>query len=432
MTDTARTSPVERPVERVLWRGDAEGRKSAAPDRPGEILRLLSRAWRNVGLYGAGHPVGQTSVNDLYEFLQATHSRRPVLRVFVQEDTFFEESRALLEETLRFFSLLTAFTERLIGAVQLNAGLERREVEHLIEMLHVKPEELARRGGAEAYLRAGGVHHITVGSAVLAGSGIGAAIAETDPAHGPREGTAAKVDPKDAYRAGLRVMDELCYQASADLPLNMTKARIVVNHFLDILGDNRAAVLGLTALKNYDEDTYHHSVNVSILSLLLASELHMDRPRLVVVGLAGLLHDIGKVRLPRNIITKTGKLTAEEMEIVKRHPNYGALILRDLPDLSRLVTVAAFEHHAAYDLSGYPRIAAKKLPHLVSRIVMVADCFDAMTSARRVYRDSKRVDEAVKEIVAGAGTTFDPVLAKLFFKSCRVLLADAADATDVA
>jgi putative nucleotidyltransferase with HDIG domain len=428
MTDIPPTSPADRPAEPVLWRADAGGLKSTVSGRPGEILRLLSRAWRNVGLYGAGHPVAQTAVNELCEFLQATLSRRPALRVFVQEDTFFEESRALLEETLRFFSLLSALTQRLIGAVQLNAGVERREVEHLIEMLNVKPEELARRGGAEAYLRAAAVHHITVGSAVLAGTGVVGALTEKAPEPRPREGAPVRVDPQDAYRAGLRVMDELSYQASADLPLNLTKARIVVNYFLDILADDRAAVLGLTALKNYDEDTYHHSVNVSILSLLLASQLEMDRPQLVVVGLAGLLHDIGKVRVPRHIIAKPGKLTEQEMEILKRHPNYGAHILRDLPDLSRLVTVAAFEHHASYDLSGYPRIVAKKLPHLVSRIVTLADSFDAMTSARRAYRDAKRIDEAVNEIIAGAGTTFDPVLAKLFCKSCRALFTGRSEA----
>jgi putative nucleotidyltransferase with HDIG domain len=232
------------------------------------------------------------------------------------------------------------------------------------------------------------------------------------------QAAAVKVDPQDAYRAGLRVVDELSYQASMNLPLNLAKARMVVNYFLDIIGDERAALLGIAALKNYDEDTYHHSVNVCILSLLLASQLNMDRTLLVLVGLSGLLHDIGKVRIPRNIIAKPANLTAEEMEIVKRHTIFGAHILRELPGLSQLAMVVAFEHHARYDLTGYPRITMKKIPHLVTRIVWVADCFDAMTTARREYRVPKRVDEALREILDGAGTVYDPLLAKLFCKYC--------------
>lgn len=409
--------------DRVLWRGEAEGAGRVAAGRPGEVLRLLSRAWRNVALYGAGHAVAQSTINDLSQFLQDALARRPALRLFIQEDTFFEDGRVLLEETLRYYSLLTAFRQRLIGAIQLNAGVDRRELEHLLEILNLKPDELARRGGGEAYLRDGGVQHITVGSGAIAGTG-----ALPAPTEKTREGAVTKVDPQDAYRAGLRVMDELSYRASLGLPLNLAQAKTVVNYYLDILSDERAAHLGIAALKNYDEDTYHHSVNVCILSMLVASRLHMDRTQLIVVGLAGLLHDIGKVRVPRAIIAKPGTLTAEEMDAVKRHPVHGAHILRELPGLSRFAMVAAFEHHAGFNLSGYPRITAKKTPHLITRIVFVADCFDAMTTARRVYRDPKCVEDALREILKDAGTVFDPVVAKLFCESCRAFVAAAREA----
>lgn len=430
--------PADRPSELLLWRGEAEGKKRVAADKPGEILRLLSRAWRNVALYGVEHPVAQTAINDLCQFLQEAWANRASFRLFMQEDTFFEGERLLLEETLRFYSLLIAFKERLIGAVQVNAGVEPWELKHFIEVLNMKTEELERRGGAEAYLRACKVEHITVGSAIIAGSAAAPGAERAGPEKPGGEGVSpaplrtaqaapAKVDPRDAYRAGLRVMDELSYQASVDLPLNLAKARKVVNYFIDILGDERAALLGITALKNYDEDTYHHSINVCILSLLLGSQLNMDRTLLVTLGLAGLLHDIGKVRIPRNIITKPAKLTPEEMEIVKRHTIYGAHILRELPDLSRLAMVVAFEHHARYDLTGYPRVTGKKIPHLLTRIVFVADCFDAMTTARRAYRNPKGIDESLREIFNGAGTEFDPLLAKLFCKYCRAFLIATGD-----
>ena len=442
-------SPAGKPADRVLWRGEAEGGRRAA-DRPGEILRLLSRAWRNVSLYGADHRVAQGTVADFHKFLTDVLNRRPTLKLSIQDDTFFEEDRVLLEESLRLYSLMTAFTDRQIRTVQLSAGVEARELTHLIQVLNLKTEELERAGGAAGYLAAHEVSRITVGSVIVGGTVIGGAPpaeagrdtkgtgtvgekggeGEGGSPPRPAQAAAVKVDPQDAYRAGLRVMDELNYEASKNLPLNLGKARIVVNYFVDILDDERAALLGIAALKNYDEDTYHHSVNVCILSLLLASQLNMDRPQLLLVGLAGLLHDIGKVRVPHDIIAKPAKLTPEEMNIVKRHTIYGAHILRELPGLSRLAMVAAFEHHANYDLTGYPRIATKTMPHLITRIIWVADCFDAMTTARRVYRTPKRVEETLKEILAGAGTTFDPLLAKLFCKYCGAYFTGSTTGED--
>lgn len=434
-----------RPTDHVLWRTDAEAGKRAAGDRPGELLRLLSRAWRNVGLYGANHRVAQTTVTDLHQFLTEVLSRRSMLRLYIQEDTFFEEDKALLEESLRLFSLLTVLTERQIRAIQFTFGVEPWELTHLIEVLNRKPAELERVGGPEAYLTAHAVQHVAVGTVVIAGTVVeGGSEAKAGPATGggggggagqagpPRGVTkaAVRVDPRDAYGAGLRIMDELSYEASMNVPLNLGKARMVVNYFLDIISDDSAALLGMAALKKYDEDTYHHSVNVCILSLLIATQLNMDRPQLLLVGLAALLHDIGKVRVPREIIAKPAKLTPEEMDIVKRHTIYGAHILRELPGPARLAMVAAFEHHAKYDLSGYPKITMKKMPHLITRIIWIADCFDAMTTSRRAYRSAKRIDEALQEILDEAGTTFDPLLAKLFCKYCGTYLARSTSATD--
>jgi HD-GYP domain-containing protein (c-di-GMP phosphodiesterase class II) len=143
------------------------------------------------------------------------------------------------------------------------------------------------------------------------------------------------------------------------------------------------------------------------------------------LGHAGLLPDIGKIRIPRDLLARPGKLSQAEEEIVRRHTVYGARILRELPGLLRLAMVVAFEHHANYNLSGYPQITVKEVPHLLSRIVQVADIFDATTSSRRAYRRPKRLGEALKVILDGAGTIFDPVLAKL---SVRVLADLSRDA----
>jgi putative nucleotidyltransferase with HDIG domain len=413
----------KRPDDHILWRVDTGAAKRSGTDSPGEILRLLSRAWRNAALYGASHRVVMGTMNELHEYLREPLSSSPSIRLYIHADTFFLENRVLLEESLRLYSLLGAFKDRQISAIQLDAGVEPWELQHLVQVLNLHAPEVQRLGGADAYLKTYGVQHITVGAAVGAGPGVRAGAEEEA---GRPDRKEVKVDPQDAYRAGLRVMDELTYQASANIPLNLGKARVIVNYFIDLINDQSAAMLGIAALKNSDENTYHHSVNVCILALVIGSQLNMDRPLLQQLGLAGLLHDIGKVRVPREIIAKPGTLTSEEEKIVRRHTLYGAHILRELPGPARVAMVVAYEHHANYDLSGYPRITTKDVPYLLTRIVWVADCFDAMTSTRRVYRKPKRPEAALKEILDGAGTLYDPVMAKLFCKYWQTYLERAA------
>lgn len=427
--------PTVRADARVLWRDEAGGRKRPRRDQPGEVLRLLSRAKRNATLYDSEHPVVLEAMRDLHQFLQESLSGHPSIKIFIHEDTFFVGNKVLLEDSLQLYSLLMALKERQITAVQLDAGVEPWELEHLIGVLNLRTDEVRRLGGPRACLEGHGVQRITVGSAVDAGprishgteekAGPGEDVQGGDSRSPARPATTMKVDPQDAYRAGLRVVDELTYQASTNFPLNLWKARKVVNYFIDILAEDSAVLLGIAALKNYDEDTYHHSVQVSMLSLLIGSQLNLDRPLLLALGLAGLLHDIGKIRIPQELLASPGKLSPEEEVIVRRHTVYGARILRELPGLLRLAMVVAFEHHANYNLSGYPQITAKAVPHLLTRIVQVADIFDATTSSRRAYRRPKRLGEALKVILDGAGTIFDPVLAKL---SVRVLADLSRDA----
>jgi len=370
---------------------------------------------RHATLYGPEHPVVTEVLQDLHEFLQGLLSHRPSVRLFINQDTFLLENTALLEESLQYYSLLIGFRERHVNAIKLDRGVEPWELQHLVEVLNLKDDAMLRPGGADAYLVKKGVTHIKVG-----------AVEGTDtaaPQGGERDSDSAtrvRVDPQHAYRAALRVMAELTYQASMSFPLNLRKAQKIVNHFVDIITEDSAALLGVAALKDYDEDTYHHSLNVSILSLLIGSQLNLERPVLVALGLAGLLHDIGKVRVPRELVARPGKFTPAEEAIMRRHTVLGAYALRELPGLLRLAMVVAFEHHANYDLSGYPQITTKEVPHLLTRIVHVADVFDAATCSRRTYRRPKRPQEALAMLLDGAGTVFDPVLAKLSVR----LLAD--------
>ncbi len=401
--------PAPGPESPVLWRGGVKGSRRRGSEKPGDLLRLLSRAKRNAALYGAAHPFILETFNSLLQILRSVLADRPSVRIFIHEDTFFVENAVLLEDSLQLQALLKAFEDRKITAIQLDAGVEPSELQYLVEILNLEPKEVQRLGGAAEYLEEHKVQHIKLGeiSSQLRVPSLSRSTSTGQP------DLHAKLDPQDAYRAGLRLQDELTYQAATDQPLDLRKAHLVVNSFIDIIAEDATALPAIAIMKNYDEETYHHSVNVSILSLLIGARMKLSRELLVPLGLAALLHDIGKVRIPLEILAKPAKLTPAEMEVIKRHPVFGAHALRGLPGLSRLAMVVAFEHHANYNLTGYPMILEKKIPHFLTRIVQVADVYDAMTSTRRIYRRPLERDEALQIILAGAGTVYDPVVARV-------------------
>jgi putative nucleotidyltransferase with HDIG domain len=359
----------------------------------------LARARRTVSLYGVKHPVTDRTITEVFEALQLALEGRPALRIGVHEDTFVVGRSVLLEESLRLSSLLVDMRDRQIGLVEFQPGLEPWEVTTLAEVLNMRPGELQRAGTPMAALQAKGVTHI----AIAAGRPLGA-----------DDEVEVRVDPRDVYRAGLRVIDDLFHQASRDAPLDLRKAGMVVTSLLDVLSDDRAALLGIAALRHYDEETAHHSVNVSILALMVGQRLRLARPLLIAVGLSALLHDIGKIRVPREILHKEGTLTADEQETLRRHTFYGAHLLRNLPGAARLAMVVAFEHHANYNLSGYPRLVAKDAPHPLARLIHIADFYDAAVASTGGTRGRMLPHLAMRFILDGAGRTFDPMLARVF------------------
>jgi HD-GYP domain-containing protein (c-di-GMP phosphodiesterase class II) len=172
--------------------------------------------------------------------------------------------------------------------------------------------------------------------------------------------------------------------------------------------------LGLTSLKMYDEYTFTHSVNTSILAVSLGTFLSFAKPQLAVLGAAGLMHDIGKISVPLEIINKPGKLNDEEWEEVKRHPVEGALILADTPGMTKIAMVAAFEHHQHGDVRGYPRMDDSRQQHLFSQIVAICDAYEALTAARVYFKVQMPAEKAIQILLSKRGTTFNPILVKAF------------------
>ncbi len=370
--------------------------QAISAERPGALLRLLEAARKNALLYQPGHSQVTQSLNEFHAGLTMVLKTRPAVRFDVYEDAFFLGNRILLEESLHASALLDELMAQRVGSVEFGRGVSPVETARFVEILVAAAGGLAAVGDAVANAN---LQYIKVGP--------------------PREqGTdelkEAVIAPRELYRIGLRTMDALNYQAVQGGPLNLRNARLLANSMVKVILQDRNALLGVAALYQHDEDTCHHSVNVAVLALMLGLRMGLEESALPALGTAALLHDIGKMSIPRSMLGKPG-LTATERSVIERHTIHGAGMVQHLRGMSQTAMLVALEHHLGYDLSGYPRLPWAKHQHLFTRIVAIGDFFDASTSARRSYRRPLLPDQAVQTIVAGAGKQFEPTLAKLFF-----------------
>jgi HD-GYP domain-containing protein (c-di-GMP phosphodiesterase class II) len=199
---------------------------------------------------------------------------------------------------------------------------------------------------------------------------------------------------------------------------NIRKIKRVVQGIVDQVLNEETSLIGLTTIRDYDEYTFTHSVNVCIFSIALGRRLGMTKIQLYELGLAALMHDIGKSRVPIDLLQKTGELTDEEWKWMAAHPWLGVLVLfqfrRQQEELSYRAMTVCQEHHMKIDLTGYPKAIRPRQVSLLSKIVSIADGYDAATS-RRVYRTEVIAPSAVlEEMRDNPRRGLDQVLVKAF------------------
>jgi HD-GYP domain-containing protein (c-di-GMP phosphodiesterase class II) len=170
----------------------------------------------------------------------------------------------------------------------------------------------------------------------------------------------------------------------------------------------------LSTVKSHDEYTFYHSVNACILALAIGRMIGIDRHYLIPIGVGAVLHDIGKTAVSTSVLNYPGRLDKEQWKEITIHPQEGALaILAAGGPGHEISATVAFEHHARFDGSGYPGINREKRPHVYSRVVSVADTYDAITT-RRAYRRAETPNHALDALLSGAGASYDPDLVRTF------------------
>ncbi|MGH7446938.1 MAG: HD-GYP domain-containing protein [Longimicrobiales bacterium] len=202
--------------------------------------------------------------------------------------------------------------------------------------------------------------------------------------------------------------------------LHLAEAETVVRSLSVAMHGDRDVLIPLLQLRQFDEYTTTHALNVSVLSMALTEFLQLPPRDVRTFGIAGLLHDIGKVSIPREILVKPGKLTPTEREIINTHTVEGARIIIQTQDQLDLAAVVAYEHHITIDGGGYPAMRYRRDCHYASRIVHVCDVYDALRT-KRPYRDAWEAERVLAYIAERAGSEFDAVIAESFVRMMRSL-----------
>ena len=192
----------------------------------------------------------------------------------------------------------------------------------------------------------------------------------------------------------------------------------IVTVFLEQIQTGGSPLTMLASLKSVDEYTFTHAVNVGILTMSLAESFGFSGSHLKDIGTAALLHDVGKIQIPEEILQKKGALDSGEREIMESHSINGARQLMKIKDLPRLALIVALEHHLKYDGGGYPHVKGKWQTNIVSQIVSIADVFDALRT-KRPYREAMSPDEVERILRLGSGLSFNPFLLERFLEGIK-------------
>jgi putative nucleotidyltransferase with HDIG domain len=358
-----------------------------------ELLRRLAASVRSTQLYSQGHPIIGRNLESLSAAFQMLHGLQPAVTIgLVGDEVIVDDMPMARADTLG------PFVRRLQ-----QAGVERITVdrgvtlEGITAFLAAITTIDARDGDAAHPFPA--IPHIRVGRVTVEQRVEGSL---TDMA-----------TIKRLYTDAVSVASDVWDSAQTEGHPDATAARSMIDGLAQAVAQNRTALLALTTLKNYDNYTFTHMVNVSILTMGQARGLGIDGPLLREFGLAALMHDIGKVRTPLDILNKPDKLTDDEFVIMKRHVVDGAEILRMTPDVPALAPVVAFEHHLRVDGSGYPNGVARSSLNIGTMLCSIADVYDAMRSQRH-YQKAFPTDRILAVLKRNDGTQFDQHLVRRF------------------
>ena len=360
---------------------------------PGGFLHALAQSLSVMALYPSGHPSRERAVDQAYQHADGLSSSAE-RRAF----TFLDDEVVYGREPLRDFKgwdWAAKFVEVGIQRIEFERRITKDEFDGFLEEILARVAPTVGDTSEQRQMRSLGIRF---GSVSLEGQ------AET-----VLDETTLDITLGDEAETFRWLQDEI--RTNGIVPL--LEAEAVVRSLSVAMHADRRMIMPLLQLKEFEQYTTTHALNVAVLSMALAQSLGVPKRQIRAVGIAGLLHDIGKVRIPIEVLTKPGKLTDEERALMNRHPVDAARMILESEEELELAAVVAYEHHIMLNGGGYPSVHYARECTLASRLVHVCDVFDAL-STTRPYREAWPQDKVLSYLEERSGTEFDPALVGTF------------------
>jgi putative nucleotidyltransferase with HDIG domain len=360
-----------------------------------ELLRRFASGVRAAQLYASDHPLVGRNTEGLLAVLKTLHTLQHSIAVGIVGTQLVVSDTPMTKASLGMAELIKRLKDSKIERIAFERGITAEEATKFVQAV------AALGGKSEASESTWPFPHIRVGRITTEerrSDGIGGDMAAI----------------RQLYSNAVAVAEVAWESAATEGQPDLPAALQAVEGLADAVTQNRTALVALTAMRNYDNYTFTHMVNVSILTMGQARALGIEGQLLREFGLSALMHDIGKVRTPKEILNKPDKLTDDEFTIMRRHVVDGAEILRRTPEMPILAPVVAFEHHLRIDGSGYPfRVTRPGGLNVGTMLCGISDVYDAMRS-QRAYQQAFPTDRILAVLKRNDGTQFDQHLVRRF------------------
>ena len=357
-----------------------------------KFIRLITTAAANASLYHPEHRqvlrLNKQAMNELHLLFNVYSDI--TLKVIDEQLVFTNKPVA---GNLAVKRLLDSLGRNGISHLQIEPGVYAEELLGLINLLSKSPDkQMEIKSSENIHFGQVEIRYKNRNSAQLAGLNL-AEIAESEADH----------------------FMEMYQTARNKKKLELTGINDIVNGFVDAFNTQSDAFMAIAPLRSMDEYTYTHSTNICMLNLAQAKVLGIEGQLLNDIGIAAMLHDVGKMFISPDILSKSNELTEEEWQIMQQHPRLGAEYLLNTPGVPRLAVVTAFEHHMRYDNSGYPDTTRPWKQHICSHMTAISDTYDAMRT-HRAYEESLEIDQIISIMLNLAGNKLHPQLTYSFLQ----------------
>jgi HD-GYP domain-containing protein (c-di-GMP phosphodiesterase class II) len=357
---------------------------------PAGFLKTLRRLVRQVGLFPPGHPLTDEATMATLQAADDLMATDGEVVITVLDNAFYHNRTMLPHTSLEYHVLMREMQARSVESIKLVRPVSAQDLIDVASFIGGTSDDLPVDGTVllnEVFLTPGDME------------------------------AASSMDPlRASYRGSLDALRVVTGTMASQGTFELSGVVEAVEGLFETSVSHGNASLLLSTVKSHDEYTFFHSVNACILALAVGRMIGVDKEQLIPVGVGAVLHDIGKVAVSTAVLNYPGRLSDGQWKEITIHPQEGALAIMAAGGRgSEIAATVAFEHHARYDGTGYPRVTRDGRPHVFSRVVSIADTYDAITT-RRSYRRAETPHRSLQILLSAAGAHYDPDLVRVFIR----------------